>query len=81
MFNKKLCYYAFDSLNECVSQQSNENKYRCPDQLYAYDQWCPPAFQAVASHHKYKTDLENFMYDKDAVAQINREKSGTSEMR
>jgi len=46
-YNKKLCFEARDSLFECVDQQENGNKYRCPDQLYAYEMWCPPDFRKL----------------------------------
>jgi len=30
-YNKKLCFQARDSFYDCVDQQENGNKFRCPD--------------------------------------------------
>jgi hypothetical protein len=49
MWNKKLCFQARDALFDCVDQQENGNKFRCPDQLYAYEMWCPPDFIRIHS--------------------------------
>jgi hypothetical protein len=35
-WNRKLCFQARDTLYGCVEAQENGNKYRCPDELYAY---------------------------------------------
>ena len=43
-WNKKLCFAARDALYECVDATPNGNKYRCPDELYAYEMWCPVDF-------------------------------------
>ena len=40
-WNKKLCFEARDTLLSCVERQPNGNKFRCPDQLYAFEMWCP----------------------------------------
>ena len=51
-WNKKLCFEARDSLYDCVDGQSNGNKLRCPDQLYAYEMWCPTEFRRIHSHKR-----------------------------
>ena len=48
-WNKKLCFEARDTLLSCVNRQSNGNKYRCPDELYAYEMWCPTVAQRMNS--------------------------------
>ena len=53
-FNKKLCFEARDSLYDCADAQDNGNKMRCPDQLYAYEMWCPPEFRRMHSVYKAK---------------------------
>ncbi|CAI2383789.1 unnamed protein product [Moneuplotes crassus] len=75
-FNRKLCYQAYDTLNECISKQDNKNKYRCPDELYAYDQFCPSSFQSMVKVNRYRNDLERAFYDQEALDQINKEKNG-----
>ena len=49
LYNKKLCFEAQSTLYSCADKQPNGNKYRCPDELYAYDMWCPTEFQTLAS--------------------------------
>ena len=48
-WNRKICFEARDTLFECVDSQPNKNKFRCPDQLYAYEMWCPTEFRTLAS--------------------------------
>jgi hypothetical protein len=58
-FNRKLCFQARDVLFECVdSSDGNGNKYRCPDQLYAYEQWCPPDFRKTHSAQRRKDSID-----------------------
>ena len=53
-FNKKLCFEARDTLYECVDSQENGNKLRCPDQLYAYEMYCPADFRRVHTFQRSK---------------------------
>ena len=47
-WNKKLCWEARDTLFACVdAPDSNGNKFRCPDELYAYEMWCPNDFRRM----------------------------------
>ena len=55
-WNRKLCFEARDTLHSCVDAQENGNKYRCPDELYAYEMWCPNDFRRVHSHLKKQAD-------------------------
>ena len=55
-WNRKLCFEAQDALVECTQAQDNKNKYRCPDQLYAYEMWCPPDFRAVHQNRRLHED-------------------------
>lgn len=73
-FNKKLCFEARDSLFDCVDQQENGNKYRCPDQLYAYEMWCPPDFRRIHSSLRRKQKLDDELYDIDYVREVNKDK-------
>ena len=73
-FNKKLCFQARDSLYECVDQTENGNKFRCPDQLYAYEMWCPPDFRRIHSQKRRKDKMDAQIYDKEWVDKINYEK-------
>ena len=57
-FNRKLCFEARDLLSDCVATHENGNKFRCPDELYAYEQWCPADVQK-AFDWKRLYDKEN----------------------
>ena len=73
-FNKKLWFQAYDALNEWVEAQENKNKYRCPDQLYAYEQWCPREFQTFYGIVRYNYDIQRNVFDTDYLKSIYREK-------
>ena len=66
-WNKKLCFEARDVLKDCVDAQPNGNKFRCPDQLYAYEMWCPTAFRRIQSSNWRKQDLDAQMYTQEYV--------------
>eukprot|EP00347_Sterkiella_histriomuscorum_P009945 403339269 len=72
-WNKKLCFEARDSLYDCVDSQDNGNKYRCPDQLYAYEMWCPPDFRTIHSNQRRQQIRESEMYSKEWVDKVNKE--------
>ena len=59
-FNRKLCFQARDALFECVDDPTtgNGNKYKCPDQLYTYEMWCPPDFRRVHSNMRRKGKID-----------------------
>ena len=70
-WNKKLCFEAKDTLHACVDAQENGNKFRCPDELYAYEMWCPNDFRRIHSALKRKEDLDAQMYpDKSLIEHI-----------
>ena len=73
-FNKKLCFEARDTLFDCVAEQPNSNKFRCPDQLYAYEMWCPTEFRRIhgAKHRKDQQDEQ--IYNRAWIENNNREK-------
>ena len=73
-WNRKLCFEARDTLFACADSQENGNKYRCPDELYAYEMWCPGDFRRVHSFKKRKDDLDSELYNKEYVDRINSEK-------
>ena len=66
-WNRKLCFEARDTLFACAEAQENGNKYRCPDELYAYEMWCPNDFRRMHSLKKRRDDLEAEVYDKAIV--------------
>ena len=73
-----MCFEARDTLFACTDAQENGNKYRCPDELYAYEMWCPQDFRRMHSVWKRKRDLENEIYDKELVDKINSERATIS---
>merc|ERR1712167_491549 len=73
-WNKELCFEARDTLHACVDAQENGNKYRCPDELYAYEMWCPNDFRRKHSHLKRIAGIESEMYDVEWVNKVNSEK-------
>lgn len=74
-WNKKLCFEARDTLHQCVDAQENGNKYRCPDELYAYEMWCPADFRRIHSAKYAKDKMEAQVYDKAWVDKVNEQKS------
>ena len=58
-WNKKNCFEARDTLFACVDAQDNKNKFRCPDELYAYEMWCPNDFRRIASATKLRRDFDD----------------------
>lgn len=77
-WNKKICFEARDTLYDCVDATPNGNKYRCPDQMYAYEMWCPAEFRRVHTQQRAKAQLDASMYDADWVANVNRAKQTPS---
>jgi hypothetical protein len=75
-FNRKLCFQARDSLFDCVDDPNtgNGNKYRCPDQLYAYEMWCPTDFRRIHSAQRRKQKIDAEIYDDDYVQKVNIDK-------
>ncbi len=74
-FNRKLCFQARDSLFDCVDSEAGAgNKYRCPDQLYAYEMWCPVDFRRVHSQIRRKNKIDSEMYDAEWVKKVNNDK-------
>ena len=73
-WNRKLCIEARDTLFDCVAAQPNKNKYRCPDQLYAYEMWCPTEFRLMASQKKRREELDAELYERDWIEKMNRAK-------
>ena len=70
-FNRKLCFQARDTLYDCVDTHADGNKYKCPDQLYAYEMWCPPDFRRVHSQSRRKQKIDGDLYDAQWVEQVN----------
>ena len=70
-WNRKQCFEARDTLFDCTDKQSNHNKYRCPDELYAYEMWCPADFRRVSSYRKRKADRDELNYDKEWILKNN----------
>ena len=69
-----MCFAASETLIECAEAQENGNKYRCPDELYAYEQWCPNDFRRMNSIFKRRADRDEEMYTKEYIDNINSEK-------
>ena len=73
-WNKKLCLSARDALYECQDAQENKNKFRCPDELYAYDKWCPADFQKVNAHRRAEKQVDEATIDQAWLDRLNYEK-------
>ena len=61
-WNKKLCFEARDTLLSCVDSQPNGNKFRCPDELYAYEMWCPTEVRRMTSMRRVKDQTEASLF-------------------
>jgi hypothetical protein len=80
-FNRKLCFQARDALFDCVddSATGNGNKFRCPDQLYAYEMWCPADFRRIHSNMRRKNKIDEDMNDAEWVKKVNIDKQTLKE--
>ena len=74
-WNKKMCFEARDTLFECTAAQENGNKYRCPDELYAYEMYCPGDFRRMHSYFKRRNDIQEQLYTKEEVDNISKFKN------
>ena len=74
VWNRKLCWEAKDTLFACVDRQENGNKFRCPDELYAYEMWCPTEVRRLESVRRVKEQREATMFDAAMLAKLNLEK-------
>ena len=74
VWNRKLCWEAKDTLFACVDRQENGNKFRCPDELYAYEMWCPTEVRRLESVRRVKEQREATMFDAGMLAKLNLEK-------
>ena len=57
-----------------IRLQENGNKFRCPDELYAYEMWCPTEVRRLESVRRVKEQREATMFDADMLAKLNLEK-------
>ena len=72
--NRKMCFQARDLLADCTDSQPNGNKMRCPDELYAYEMWCPSDFRNVTQKNRRREEFDRQNYDADYIANLNRRK-------
>ena len=70
-WNKKLCFEARDTLYDCVDAQPNGNKLRCPDELYAYEMWCPTEVRRSFQARRSQQARDALNYDADMIAELN----------
>ena len=71
-WNKKLCWEARDTLFKCVDSTENGNKYRCPDELYAYEMYCPNDFRTHHSMQRRFGEVESLLYNQDYLDKVNK---------
>ena len=72
--NRKMCFQARDLLSDCTDAQPNGNKMRCPDELYAYEMWCPADFRSVTQKNRRREEFDRKHYNADYIADLNRRK-------
>ena len=73
-WNRKLCFEARDTFLGCVDKQANGNKFRCPDELYAYEMWCPTEVRRLTTMQRRSDERDALMFDVDMLARLNRDK-------
>ena len=73
-WNRKLCWEAQSTLFSCVDKQANGNKFRCPDELYAYEMWCPTEVRRLSSAKRVKEEREATMFDQEMLDALSRQK-------
>ena len=71
-WNKKLCFEARDTLFSCVDKTANGNKFRCPDELYAYEMWCPSEMRTLQSAKRVKEERESTMFTQEKLDTLSR---------
>ena len=69
-----MCWEAKDTLFACADRQANGNKFRCPDELYAYEMWCPTEVRRLESAKRVREERESSMWDTEMLARLNLEK-------
>ena len=69
-WNRKLCFEARDTLFSCVDKSQNGNKYRCPDELYAYEMWCPTEVRTLSSAQRVQDEREATMFTQDILDKL-----------
>ena len=67
-----MCFEARDTLHACVDAQDNGNKYRCPDELYAYEMWCPTEMRRITSHDRVQEQREATMFTQAGLDAMSR---------
>ena len=73
-WNRKLCFEARDTLFSCTEDKGG-NKFKCPDELYAYEMWCPTDFRRMQSVRKRAADRDADMYTKSYIDNLNSERA------
>ena len=73
-WNKKLCFEARDTLLSCVDAQPNGNKYRCPDELYAYQMWCPTEVHRATSMKRVKEATDANIFTQEMLNKLSLQK-------
>ncbi len=73
-WNKKLCFEAKDTLFACVDKQENGNKFRCPDELYAYEMWCPTEVKRLSSVQRRAEERDAALFTQSMLNQMSYEK-------
>ena len=74
VWNRKLCFQAQELLFSCVDAQPNGNKFRCPDELYAYEMHCPGDFRRVASTNRRMDERDKETFDPKYIEELNYKK-------
>ena len=69
-WNRKLCFEARDTLISCVDKTPNGNKYRCPDELYAYEMWCPAEVRTLTSAKRFKEEREASLFSQEMLDRL-----------
>ena len=73
-WNRKLCFEARDTLFSCTDEKGG-NKFKCPDELYAYEMYCPVGFRRIHAFRKRSGDRDAELYSKEYLADINSDKA------
>ena len=73
-WNRKLCFEARDTLFACTDSAGG-NKHRCPDELYAYEMWCPVDFRRIHAYKKRKDTMDAEIYDAKYLEELNADKA------
>jgi len=75
--DKRLCFQAHDNYFECIESQHTDdpNKFKCIDQLYAYQTYCTNDFIYRRKQRFLKNEMDKKIWTQDRLDLINAKRN------